>query len=584
MPTDPMISTRTLRATLAYEPRELSFGTSGLRGLVVDMTQLEAYINTVGFMRYVCSLSRDDGGIAHGDVVYVASDLRPSSDARVAEQGGRGELLQAVMRAITDEGLRVVDLGKIATPALTYLALQQGSASVMVTGSHIPFDRNGIKFNKRDGEVLKADEPGILAQVRAVRQEVYDTPAGQSIFDSQGMVRPEQCRPLGPPSPEGLHAYLARYLDFFPEGRLQGRRIVVYQHSALARDFLVELLSRLGAEVVPMGRSETFVPIDTEDIQAEQLVALQQMADAVPAPVDAIVSTDGDSDRPLLVSVARGPAGSRPVCFHNGDLLGIVVARYLQADGVAVPVSVNDAVDRELAAAVLPRTRIGSPHVIAGMRAARGRQRVVGFEANGGFLVGSDVVSNGRLLRALPTRDAVLPILAALYAAEDLVAETGSPYSLRAVFDRLPRRANRAGLLDQFPTACSRRLMERFSPRHPGIEEVTFAGDQVQLREAGGVERAATPDERERMRGIRGELGRFFEPRDGFGAIVRINYIDGVRIFFDNHDVAHVRPSGNAPQLRIYANADTPQRAEAIVSAALAEPHGILRRLEKQVE
>ena len=35
----------------------------------------------------------------------------------------------------------------------------------MVTGSHIPDDRNGIKFNKCAGEVLKADEKGMSSQV-----------------------------------------------------------------------------------------------------------------------------------------------------------------------------------------------------------------------------------------------------------------------------------------------------------------------------------------------------------------------------------------------------------------------------------
>ena len=38
----------------------------------------------------------------------------------------------------------------------------------MVTGSHIPDDRNGIKFNKPDGEVLKADEAGIREQTVSV--------------------------------------------------------------------------------------------------------------------------------------------------------------------------------------------------------------------------------------------------------------------------------------------------------------------------------------------------------------------------------------------------------------------------------
>ena len=48
----------------------------------------------------------------------------------------------------------------------------------------------------------------------------------------------------------------------------------------------------------------------------------------------------------------------------------------------------------------------------------------------------------------------------------------------------------------------------------------------------------------------------------------------------DNGDITHVRPSGNADELRIYAVADTPARAEAIIQAGIAEPDGILRKLE----
>jgi phosphoglucomutase len=42
-----------LRDSLAYEPVELSFGTSGLRGKVADITSLEAYVNTKGFLVFL---------------------------------------------------------------------------------------------------------------------------------------------------------------------------------------------------------------------------------------------------------------------------------------------------------------------------------------------------------------------------------------------------------------------------------------------------------------------------------------------------------------------------------------------------
>ena len=41
------------RSSLQYEVRELEFGTSGRRGKVVDLTQLEIYINALGELEYL---------------------------------------------------------------------------------------------------------------------------------------------------------------------------------------------------------------------------------------------------------------------------------------------------------------------------------------------------------------------------------------------------------------------------------------------------------------------------------------------------------------------------------------------------
>jgi phosphomannomutase len=86
-----------------------------------------------------------------------------------------------------------------------------------------------------------------------------------------------------------------------------------------------------------------------------------------------------------------------------------------------------------------------------------------------------------------------------------------------------------------------------------------------------------------RIEAIRADLMRFFTPALGFSLIARLNYTDGVRVVFDNGDVAHIRPSGNADELRIYAVAGTQARAEQIASAGVATPGGILRAMEKAV-
>ena len=74
-------------------------------------------------------------------------------------------------------------------------------------------------------------------------------------------------------------------------------------------------------------------------------------------------------------------------------------------------------------------------------------------------------------------------------------------------------------------------------------------------------------------------LEQHFHLGHGFGALLRLDVRDGVRAYFDNGDVVHIRASGNAPQLRVYAIASTQARADAIVAQALGEPDGIVRQM-----
>jgi phosphomannomutase len=547
---------------LNFAPVPLAFGTSGLRGLVKDITDLEAYINVKAALRYLLS----SGDIAANSIVVIAGDLRPSTD----------RIMRACARAVLDSGCRVENAGKIPTPALISHAISNQRAGVMVTGSHIPFDRNGIKLNKSVGEILKSDEPSIIREVERVRAEEYSRTATASVFDACGMLK---CSPELPPLDRAAEqAYVRRYLSSFKNGGLAGLRVLVYQHSAVGRDLLPRILRELGATVVSAGRSDTFIPIDTENITDEQLDRLEALAvnaEITGAPIDAVVSTDGDSDRPLVTAVLPAievKPGGRRVRFLPGDLLGIVVAEYLGADAAAVPISANDAVERRLSErkVLLKKTKIGSPYVVAALDELRGEgiaQRIVGWEANGGFLTGSDIVLSASTLAALPTRDATLPILANLFAAAE------QRMSLSTLWDRLPARFGRAGLLDNFPVAASQTILAQLIP--PGDRlEVEFVRAGVTAEQLVEPARQAWPR-------LQATLSRFFTPALGFDDLVRINILDGLRVYFRNGDIAHLRPSGNAPQLRIYANSDSQARADRIVELALREPDGILRQLER---
>jgi phosphomannomutase len=568
-----------LLSHLTYTPEVLRFGTSGRRGLVTDLTQLEIYINALAELRYLQSLPPSQGGIVSGHDLYFAYDLRPSSTEYMPEERGRGELAQAVVRAIRDAGMKPVNMGAIPTPALVNFAISQRKGSIMITGSHIPFDRNGYKTNTSRGELLKEHEQPIGSAVEQVRRTLYNEPFASSAFDASGRFKSGH-DDLPAPSDEARSAYIQRYTGFFAGQSLSGMRLLFYQHSAVGRDLVPEILRLLGADVTATGRSDSFVPIDTENIDAAQLAVIQALVDeggAKPGRFDAVVSTDGDSDRPLLLGIDRS---TNKIRFFGGDLLGMVVAEYLRADAVVVPISCNDAIDRSALRPVLqPKTRIGSPYVIAGMEQAqnKGRRAICGWEANGGFLTGSAIERNGKMLEALPTRDAVLPLLGVLFSAHE------QGLSLAELFNRLPPRFSRAALLKQFPRQIGLTIVERFSPADSAVRDVQFESDRIALIDNDGMEVRDHDGLANRAREIRQQLSRFFTPAVGFGAITRLNYTDGVRITFANGDVAHLRPSGNADELRIYAVSGTQARAEEIAAIGIAEPDGILRSMEKFV-
>jgi phosphomannomutase len=556
---------------LDHVPVALTFGTSGLRGLVKDITDLEAYVNVKGAVRYLLA----SGDIKEGARVLLAGDLRPSTD----------RIMRACAKAIADAGCEVENAGKIPTPALLLHALSTQRAGVMVSGSHIPFDRNGIKLNKTVGEVLKSDEAGISREVERVRAEEYRRTAEASAFAPSGMLK---VAPTLPPLDRSAEdRYVTRYTASFAAGALGGMRVLVYEHSAVGRDILGRILRELGAEVVPAGRAETFIPIDTENVTDELLDRLQGLlaADTSGRPLDAVVSTDGDSDRPLVAAVLpadQPDPGGRRVRFLAGDLLGIVVAEYLRADAVVVPISANDAVERRIRerGGLLRKSKIGSPYVIAGideLRRAGTHSRIVGWEANGGFLVGSPIGLAREVIAPLPTRDSVLPILA------NLVAAAEQRISLATLWSRLPARFGRAGLIDEVPVAVSKAIVARLVPPGDVTEVELDATGGVMVRTGSGA--AAAPVLAEPAAGAwrecKATLARFFTRALGFDDIVKINVLDGVRVYFKSGDVAHIRPSGNAPQLRIYANSDTQARADRIVEMGLKEPDGILRGMER---
>lgn len=382
-------------------------------------------------------------------------------------------------------GFDPVYAGAIPTPALAFAAQSRRVPAIMVTGSHIPFDRNGIKFYLQDGEISKDDE--------------------QLILSSRISLATSPIPPLPQVEPGILALYAERYVSAFGAEALNTMKIGVYEHSSAARDVLHVILRALGAQTVGLGRSDDFVAIDTEAVREDDYALACAWAEQ--HGLDAIVTTDGDADR-LLIADENGE-------WLRGDVVGIICAKALGARTVATPVSSNTALEACGAFAAVIRTKIGSPYVIAAMEMARERP-VVGYEANGGFLLGTDITLNGRHLAALRTRDAVLPMIMMLTTA------SACRCRLSDLVAGLPRRHTYSGRLKDVDVEASKAML---------------------------AELARTPS-------AFSALGSKPLP-----CAAAVDTTDGVRAVLESGDILHLRLSGNAPELRCYAEASSPERA-----------------------
>ena len=467
------------------------FGTSGLRGLVVELTP-ELVAAHVAAFASACPI---------GTGLFVGQDLRPSSPRIAAD-------VIAAARAL---GLAVTDCGALPTPALALAAMTAGAAAIMVTGSHIPADRNGLKFYLPTGEISKADEAAILAALGT---------AGPST------------QPEGPvfTAPAAGIDYVTRYVTAFGPEALSGLRLGIYEHSSVARDLLGRLVAALGAEVVPLARSEQFIPVDTEAVDPELRAELRQWCAA--HRLDGVLSTDGDADRPLLTDATGAVV--------PGDVLGVLTAQALGAEGVCTPISSNSMVCALPGFAEVSLTKIGSPFVIAAMETALAKNpaaKVVGFEANGGFLLGFAATGPAGPLPQLMTRDAFLPLVAPLAAAR------AAGQSLAQAVAALPPRFTAADRLTETPTEASAALLARL---------------------------AAEPEAR----------AAFLTP---MGAEAALDLTDGLRMTLADGRIVHLRPSGNAPEFRVYAEAESEKAALSLLKTALARVRDALTKPQELV-
>lgn len=466
----------------------VGFGTSGIRDLNEKLTDRTVYIYTKAFLSHCKDLREFDSD----SKVVIAGDLRKSTP----------RIMRAVAKGIEDMGGVVINCGLIPTPAVTYMGVKNNWQSIMVTGSHIPDDRNGIKYNLAKREVLKSDEEAISNSV----VEIDD-----NLFDEEGAFVGSYDLPTE--SDEAYSEYLKRYLDFFDNSLLKDKKIGVWGHSAVGRDMYVDVLQKLGASVVKIEYSyDVFVPIDTDAVNETTMANMKNWDNEY--SLDYVISTDGDGDRPLLTDENGNQIRS--------ELLPLFASKFLEIEAVGCTLTACTVAEKYGVFKDVIRTKVGSPYIVEAMieLQKKGYSHVAGYELNGGFLVGTDIVLDNKKLLALPTRDALLPILATI--ALSITSKT----PLSSLVEKLPKRYTYSSSIKGIPTDKSLAILANWEK---------YESDLVQI----------------------------------YGEIVDVNLLDGLRLTFGNGDIVHFRPSKNAPEFRDYTDSNSYERAKEISDKAI---------------
>ena len=140
-----------------------------------------------------------------------------------------------ICEEMAKEGLLVTDFGMASTPAMFMATVTEGYAfdgTVMITASHLPFNRNGFKFFTAEGGLEKADIKQILAYAAGEETTgLAPAPVTQGTFmDTYARILAEKIR-----SATGMEKPLA------------GFRVVVDAGNGAGGFYVDKVLKPLGA-------------------------------------------------------------------------------------------------------------------------------------------------------------------------------------------------------------------------------------------------------------------------------------------------------------------------------------------------
>jgi phosphoglucosamine mutase len=313
------------------------FGTDGIRGRANSTITAQVALK-VG---QAAALAFRRG--EHRNRVIIGKDTRLSSYM----------IEYALVGGFTSMGMDALLLGPIPAPAVAMLTRSMRcELGVMISGSHNPYEDNGIKLFGPDGYKLS---DGVEAHIEAL----MDSEVAPMLARSPDLGRAKRIDDVRARYVEYAKRTLRREVSF------EGLRVVIDCANGAAYKVAPEALWELGAEVIMIGVDPTGVNINFE-VGSTATEALCRKVREMRADVG--IAFDGDGDR-MIIADEKGRV-------IDGDQVLALIAESWRDDGrlarpgVVSTVMSNLALERHLASLgiTLDRTAVGDRYVIERMR------------------------------------------------------------------------------------------------------------------------------------------------------------------------------------------------------------------------
>jgi phosphoglucosamine mutase len=358
----------------------VTFGTDGVRGVANQELTPEL----------VVALGRAAARVLCGD---AGAEFLVGRDTRVS-----GPLLQAALASgMASEGVSVVDLGVLPTPAVAFHSSRRQLPAAVISASHNAFGDNGIKLFSAGGRKLS---DGVEERLEAELTRILSSGAGD-VPTGAGVGR--LVADAGAPS-----EYVDHVTGLLSELALDGMRVVLDCAHGAAFQVAPQAAAGLGAEVVGVIGAEPDGTNINRACGSTYPEALQQAVVELGAEVG--LAFDGDADRVLAVDhLGRLVDGDQLLALHAVDLRG---RGRLRGDTVVVTVMSNLGFRRAMA-----------DHGIEVHETAVGDRYVLEALETGGWSLGGEQSGHVIFRDLATTGDGLLTGLLLL----DLVRRQGRP-------------------------------------------------------------------------------------------------------------------------------------------------------------